>query len=322
MFEMDLSSLERAVRDELALNPEIKSDINVEVVGDALRISGVVSSSDEKILAEQIAIHLGAEKIQNDIVVESGELSSEQLHREVAKALAKANLSSRSGVEKVIDGVVYLNGRVYSAAEAEEAIKIASEVRGVRDVVSKITLAPEAIAEDSVLVNEVEDAIAAAGVSVENVYASARNGLVYLEGIAWKGRDKERAERAAKSVAGVRGVINRLRAPSEPLSEDERIAWDVLRGLEKAKINAVDVSVAVSAGTAFLDGEVDSEEQRDEATAIALSTPGVDNVRNDLSVKGGSHIEPERAPRRLPREKRFLRGKGRKAGPPTGGRAA
>lgn len=319
---MDLSPLERAVRDELALKPEIKSDINVEVVGDVLRLSGVVSSFDEKTLAEQIAIHLGAEKIQNDIVVESRELSSEQLHREVAKALAKANLSSRSGVEKVVDGVVYLNGRVYSAAEAEESIKIAGEVRGVRDVVSKIALAPEAIADDSVLVNEVEDAIAAAGVAVENVYATARNGLVYLEGIAWKGSDKEQAERAAKSIAGVRGVINRLRAPSEPLSEDERTAWDVLRGLEKARINAVDVSVVVSAGTAFLNGEVDSEEQKDEATAIALSTPGVDNVRNDLSVKGGSHIEPVRALRRLPREKRFFRGKGRKAGPPTAGGAA
>ena len=314
--------MERAVRDELALKPEIKSDINVEVVGDVLRLSGVVSSFDEKTLAEQIAIHLGAEKIQNDIVVESRELSSEQLHREVAKALAKANLSSRSGVEKVVDGVVYLNGRVYSAAEAEESIKIAGEVRGVRDVVSKIALAPEAIADDSVLVNEVEDAIAAAGVAVENVYATARNGLVYLEGIAWKGSDKEQAERAAKSIAGVRGVINRLRAPSEPLSEDERTAWDVLRGLEKARINAVDVSVVVSAGTAFLNGEVDSEEQKDEATAIALSTPGVDNVRNDLSVKGGSHIEPVRALRRLPREKRFFRGKGRKAGPPTAGGAA
>lgn len=314
--------MERAVRDELALKPEIKSDINVEVVGDVLRLSGVVSSFDEKTLAEQIAIHLGAEKIQNDIVVESRELSSEQLHREVAKALAKANLSSRSGVEKVVDGVVYLNGRVYSAAEAEESIKIAGEVRGVRDVVSKIALAPEAIADDSVLVNEVEDAIAAAGVAVENVYATARNGLVYLEGIAWKGSDKEQAERAAKSIAGVRGVINRLRAPSEPLSEDERTAWDVLRGLEKARINAVDVSVVVSAGTAFLDGEVDSEEQKDEATAIALSTPGVDNVRNDLSVKGGSHIEPVRALRRLPREKRFFRGKGRKARPPTAGGAA
>ncbi len=322
MFEMDPSALERAVRDALTLMPEIKGDISVERDGNVLRLSGVVSSSEEKILAERVAIRLGARWIQNDIVVESGELSSEQLHREVARALAEAGISSRSGVEKVIDGVVYLSGRVFSAAEAEEAIKTAAEVRGVRDVVSKMTLAPEAVADDSVLVNEVEEAIAAAGVAVENVRASAKDGFVYLEGIAWKGRDKERAERAAKSVAGVRGVVNRLGSPEEPLSEDERVAWDVLRGLEKARINAVDVSVAVAAGTAFLEGEVDSEEQREKASAIALSTPGVGNVRNDLAVRGGSHVEPERGPRRLLREKRFLRGHGRRAGPPAGGKAA
>ncbi|MCL5291747.1 MAG: BON domain-containing protein [Actinobacteria bacterium] len=281
---MDPLELGQAIRDELALNPEIKSEIDVDIDGDVIRLTGVVTSSQERHLAEKIARRLGAEKIDNDITLESREVSSRDLPGAVTKALDDAGLSGIAGVEKVIDGVVYLSGHAYSALEAEEAIRAASKTAGVRDVVSKITLLPEAVADDATLVNDIEQAISAAGLHVENISASARDGLVHLEGIAWGANDRQLAETAAKSVPGVRGVVNRLRAPSEPLSEDERVTWDVLRRLERAAINAVNISIVVSAGTAFLDGTVDSERQRDEAGAIALATPGVERLENNLSV--------------------------------------
>ncbi len=51
-------------------------------------------------------------------------------------------------------------------------------------------------------------------------------------------------------------------------------------------VRARDVTVESFKGTVQLSGFVDSEEQKDRATRVARSVKGVDNVENNLIVKG------------------------------------
>ncbi|MHB0977383.1 MAG: BON domain-containing protein [Candidatus Aquicultorales bacterium] len=280
---MSKHQLRRRIYDAIALHPGVRNPIEVEIEGDVVRLKGVVSSYEERRLAETIAIQAGAEEIETDITIEEG-VSTHPLSGSVNQALDEAGMASVAGVDRVIDGVVYLSGHADSAAQAERALSVASDVAGVRDVVSEIRLALESIPDESRLLNLAQQALADSGIHEENIALSAKGGIVYLDGVVWGAADKKLAEQAVKSVPGVRGAVNRLRAPMEPLSEDERVAWDVLERLEKAKVNVIDVSVVVAAGTAFLDGSVDSMRQKDQAGEIALATSGVLHIKNDLVV--------------------------------------
>ncbi|MCL4499648.1 MAG: BON domain-containing protein [Chloroflexi bacterium] len=285
---MKSSYLPEAIREAIALNPEIRSEIDVELEGELVRLTGVVSSPEERELAEKVAFSGGACFVENNIAVEMGERSNIQLQIAVTEALNREDLSGIAGVEKVLNGIVYLAGHARSANEAQRAIQTAAGTPGARDVVSHIALSPEATTESTTLVNRVEQALSEAGIVVKNVGARASNGMVYLEGVVPRALDKESAAAIAKTVAGVRGVVNKLHASTEPLSRDEEIESAVLRRLEAAKINVINLSVVVTSGTAFLDGTVDSERQKDLASEIVLRTPGIMGIENNLAVAAAS----------------------------------
>lgn len=280
---MNSTELRRSIRDAIALNPDIKGQIDVEINGEVVRLKGMVFSLEERRLAERIARRLGARAIESDITLESGETDDERLAAAIDGAIDRAGLSGIAGVDKVVDGVVYLRGHADSADQAEAAISTAARAHGIRDVVSNIILSAPG-PDSASLVNAVEQAIAVTGVHLENINISSNKGLITIRGVAWQSTDREKAGAAAKGVPGVRGVINRLKGPTEPISEDDRTSAELLRRLQEAPINTVNMNVVVVGGTAFLDGTVDSQKQRDEVTRITLSTPGVISIENNLAV--------------------------------------
>ena len=172
--------------------------------GSLLTLQGIVDVLAEKIRAEEIAGRSpGVRRVENAITVcTDGSVDDEDVAMEVAEELAADPARTGVGAE-VSGGRVKLVGQVPTAAAAAGAIAAAAKARGVREVASELSLAPEAATDDPSLVNAIETMLAdTLGVESRHIQAVARHGVVRLTGMA----DPEAADKAMKAAADVPGV--------------------------------------------------------------------------------------------------------------------
>jgi osmotically-inducible protein OsmY len=122
-----------------------------------------------------------------------------------------------------------------------------------------------------------------AGLSEQSyISATSTNGIVLLIGTAPSMAHKDTAGRLAKSVYGVRQVVNQVEIGSKPgtaqISSDAYLASKVKTLLYSAeKMDATRINVAVSNDTVYLMGLV-SQTEADQATAVARKVGGVKRV--------------------------------------------
>jgi osmotically-inducible protein OsmY len=187
---------------------------------------------------------------------------------------------------KVSDGVVTLTGFVgnyFEKGQAEVATKRVAGVAGVandiqvRSIFSSVIPDPE-IAREAVAAIKMELPFAH-----EKIKVLVHEGRITLEGnVDWQYM-KERAETAVRRLKGTLGVINVIKV-TPPVS-----ATDVKRKIEdafrrSAQIDADHVTVEAHGSEVILKGKVRSWAECDEAQRAAWSAPGVNLVRNEISV--------------------------------------
>ena len=132
--------------------------------------------------------------------------------------LAAADLDSAATVHvRVSAGRATLSGSVRSAQVRANLVKAAGGANGVRTVQDDLRIDPRAPSardsfDDVSVQARVTAALAAqAGVNALRVHVRAHAGAVTLEGSAPSAAIKSTMVAAAKEVAGVRGVVDRLR---------------------------------------------------------------------------------------------------------------
>ena len=187
---------------------------------------------------------------------------------------------------KVSGGVVALTGFVghyYERCQAETATKRVAGVSGVandievRSPSSGVIPDPE-IAREAVAAIKMELPFAH-----EKIKVLVDQGEITLEGnVDWQYL-RERAQSAVRRLKGTLGVVNLIKV-TPPVS-----ATDVKRKIEdafrrSAQIDADHVTVEAHGAEVTLKGKVRSWAERDEAQRAAWSAPGVNLVRNDISV--------------------------------------
>jgi osmotically-inducible protein OsmY len=187
----------------------------------------------------------------------------------------------------VKDGIVTLTGWVDSYTKKWAAEEAAHRVKGVRAVANDIEVRIPTMAErtDADIAGAVTRAIEwDAMVPTDKVKVTVSKGWVTLEGaVDWQ-FEKEAAERAARRITGVRGVTNLIRVqPSTPSPSDikQRIEAALLRD---AETDAQRIQVEVSGSTVTLRGTVRSYAEKQEASRVAWSAPGVKAVENQIQV--------------------------------------
>jgi osmotically-inducible protein OsmY len=112
------------------------------------------------------------------------------------------------------------------------------------------------------------------------------DGIVHLIGIVDNLRAKERAERIAETVRGVRSVSNRIRVVPIPPRTDWEIEKDVEAGLRQDRATeSWEIDVLVSDGKVQLVGPVDSWQEKRLAGKVASGVRGVRAVDNDITVR-------------------------------------
>ena len=146
------------------------------------------------------------------------------------------------------DGVVTLSGRVDSAAERTEALRLARETKGVKRVENKLTLATAgttgSTAPSDKTKKDDETKIVIKDDTTPKVKAAGR-----------KTADATLTATVKTQLATVKGVI------------------------------ANDINVDTTDGVVTLKGSVPDESQKARAEEVARETPGVKRVVNELTVK-------------------------------------
>ncbi|WP_426142676.1 BON domain-containing protein [Pseudomonas sp. DWP3-1-2] len=122
---------------------------------------------------------------------------------------------------------------------------------------------------------------AAIGVAVEN-------GVATLTGHVRSYAEKIAAERAVKSVKGVRGVAEELqvRLPGTICLDDDVIASRCLELIQwNESLPADRIQVKVQSGWVTLEGEVDWQYQKEAAQGAIRKLTGVTGINNFLDIK-------------------------------------
>jgi osmotically-inducible protein OsmY len=215
--------------------------------------------------------------------------TDEQIRHDVEEELSwDARLQPNEIGVIVKDGVVTLTGWVDSFVKKWAAERAALGVAGVRAVANDIEVRLPASAERS------DSDIAAAAVRAlqwdalipdGQVTVRVSKGWVTLAGeVEWE-YQKRAAERAVRSLSGVRGVTNLVwvRPKTRPSPEElkQKISAALMRN---AELDAQRITVEVVDDKVILSGTVRSWAERREAERAAWSAPGVTEVVNHIVV--------------------------------------
>jgi osmotically-inducible protein OsmY len=125
-------------------------------------------------------------------------------------------------------------------------------------------------------------------VQPSDIGVAVKDGTVTLNG--WVDSESKRwtAEEAVHRVHSVRAVVNELevRLPSSAERPDADIAAAAVRALETdAVVPVEELAVSVSNGRVTLEGDVEWQDQKEEAERVVHRLAGVRGVANLIAVK-------------------------------------
>lgn len=120
--------------------------------------------------------------------------------------------------------------------------------------------------------------------SAESFNISTNEGIVQLTGTADNILAKDRAEKIALAVKGVRGVVNQIEVKASGRSDEE-----ILKDVQKAMLmnpaaDSYEVQAKVADGKVTLTGNADSWAEAQLATTVAKKVKGVRAVDNKIAL--------------------------------------
>lgn len=121
-------------------------------------------------------------------------------------------LDAKDIVVEVTGGVVSLTGTVPSQAQRTEAAAAARRVAGVTtvDAMLAVALPADDYGDDAVLTRLANQALAANAAVPDSVKATVSNGNLFLTGTVSRDGQRDAAQDAAASVAGVLSITNEI----------------------------------------------------------------------------------------------------------------
>jgi hyperosmotically inducible protein len=223
------------VRTALLLSKQASPfDIKVQTIHGQVTLEGQVPSEQVKTVAGAIAQDTSSVKqLSNNLSVNPSierNQDMEHLGERVADLEIKtlisdalsnnAELKGKNITTEVKDRAVTLGGTVQTVSQKYIADQIAWQVSGVQGLTDNLSVSdtqakPESA--DDKLTRRVEfELYSTKAIPLKTVQIHADNGTVTLTGTVSSRAEKLLAEATAKSVEGVRKVVNSLAAPEEP----------------------------------------------------------------------------------------------------------
>ena len=210
---------DRELQEQIVMALDQEPDLDVAHIGVTVHkgvatLAGEVATVPQKSAAEETTRHVaGVRAVANDLDVSPGCAPG---HGDPALAEAVVNsivwhcAVPQDAIQATVDdGEVVLTGAVtwaFQKAAAEQAVQ---QVPGVKRVISHIVVKPQASVED-VKARIAQAFQVNANIDAQNVRVEIRGGAVVLTGTVRSACEREQAERAVWSAAGVTHLDNRL----------------------------------------------------------------------------------------------------------------
>jgi osmotically-inducible protein OsmY len=207
--------IQKDVMDEIKWEPFLNaSEVGVSVKNGIVTLSGHVDSYAKKLAAERAAKRVSGVKAVAEEIQVGVSPTYRKTDTEIAEAVFNA-LKWHTAIQeekikiKVEDGVVKLEGEVeweYQRTNAKTAVE---NLAGVRSVINLVTVKPKITPVD--IQNKISSALhRSATVDAGKINVEVIGGKVVLTGNVRSFAEKEDAERAAWSAAGVTSVQSNL----------------------------------------------------------------------------------------------------------------
>jgi osmotically-inducible protein OsmY len=210
-----------------------------------------------------------------------------ELREQVEDALDWEPSIDVSDVDVAVEGgVVTLHGDIGTYAEKQTAERVVLNVYGVEGVANDLTvrLGGELERSDTdIAQGAVHSMKWNTQVPGDCVTVAVSDGWVTLRGMVDWQYQKDAAESAVRSLAGVRGITNDITVGPrvQPADVQVRIEAALKRS---AEVDARRLTVNVSEGRVTLAGNVHSAAEREEAKRAAGAAPGVTVVEDRMTI--------------------------------------
>jgi len=190
------------------------------------------------------------------------------------------------------EGVVTLSGDVLDDTHKPMAGNTAEAIVGVKSVNNQIVVQEKRLPEnsDTWIKMKVQTALVFhSNVSASKTEVTVKNGVVTLTGYAGSAARKELTTQYAKSIDGVKSVINKMKlAKPETMGDkidDASITAQVKMTLVfNASTSALHTSVTTKDGVVMVSGIAQNAAEVDLVTKLVEDVEGVTNVVNTMSV--------------------------------------
>ncbi|HBV86945.1 BON domain-containing protein [Desulfosporosinus sp.] len=270
---------------------ESAQGIHVKVKGDKAIIWGIVDSLVEKdFFGSRIGRIDGVRELDNSLTVaDDGNIKDKDIEKGIIERFQGSNFDEIMHLGcRVSKGIATLLGHVETQSTERLAKRLASQVRGVKEIRSEIQFLEKAV-DDATLVNRVENALVASPwVDAHEIKTEARNGLITLSGLVDTQEAMEWAVETAYQAPGVKAVVSEILTRHRSQGEDLWLTEQLVAKLGQHRLNSGQIRAFVQNGIAFLTGEVYSEEDREWAEKIIQHIPEIHNVNNSIKVAAHS----------------------------------
>ncbi|MEO8805536.1 MAG: BON domain-containing protein [Burkholderiaceae bacterium] len=183
------------------------------------------------------------------------------------------------------NGVVTLTGHLETYAEKRAAEKALRRVTGVKAIALEldVRLSPEHRRSDTDIAAAAQSTLTWNTLVPDKVRLTVDQGWVTLQGEVEWDFQRRSVEKAIRPLTGVLGISNEitLRPRVSPADLQQQIT-DALKRQVDREMKHLDIRV--DGATVTLRGKVNSWHERDAASGIAWSAPGVRGVVNELTI--------------------------------------
>lgn len=261
--------------------------LHVEVKGDRAIIWGTVDSLVEKdFFGGRVGRIDGIRELDNSLTVANdGNIKDKDIEKGIVERFQGSNYEDITHLGcRVSRGIATLLGHVETQSTERLAKRLASQVRGVKEIRSEIQFLEKAV-DDATLVNRVENALVASPwVNAHEIKTKARNGLITLTGLVDTQEAMEWAVETAYQVPGVKAVVSEILTRHRSQGDDLWLTEQLVAKLGQHRLNSGQIRAFVQNGIAFLTGEVYSEEDRAWAEKMIQHIPEIHSVNNSIKV--------------------------------------